>query len=64
MDKLIKKLDELFEKYQVEEADIKEVGSIINELGGEIVMEGEEYAEGEKDGEYDEEDGFGKPDED
>ena len=49
MDKLIEKLDDIFARYNVAEEDIK--------------AEGEEYAEGEINGD-DEEDDFGKPDED
>lgn len=61
MDKLLKKLDELFAKYQVSEEEIKEVADIINTMDGELNMEGEEFQkpeiEGEDDGEeYDEED--------
>lgn len=63
MDKLIEKLDDIFARYNVAEEDIKAVGELIDGLNGDIVMEGEEYAEGEINGD-DEEDDFGKPDED
>lgn len=44
MEKLIKKLDELFKKYQVTEEEIAEVGEIIaNVENGELVKEGEEF---------------------
>lgn len=44
MEKLIKKLDELFKKYQVTEEEIAEVGEIIaNVENGELVQEGEEF---------------------
>lgn len=62
MDKLIEKLDEIFARYNVAEEDIKAVGELIDGLGGDIVMTGEDFAEGEtKDGneeaEYDTDDG-------
>lgn len=51
MDKLIEKLDEIFERYNVAEEDIKSVGELIDGLNGDIVMTGEDFAEGEtKDG--------------
>ena len=56
MEKLIKKLDEIFEKYGVEQAEIEEVGAIISELGGELKQEGEDFEApemGESDGEED-----------
>lgn len=44
MDKLIKKLDEIFAKYGVAEEDITEVGKLISGIGGgDIVVEGEEF---------------------
>lgn len=44
MEKLIKKLDEIFEKYGVSDEDIAEVGELIASAGnGEIVVEGEEF---------------------
>lgn len=47
MDKLIEKLDEIFARYNVAEEDIKAVGNIIDGLNGDIIMEGEDFAEGE-----------------
>lgn len=57
MEKLIKKLDELFAKYQVSEEEIAEVGDLIAGLGGDLNMEGEEFEapEMEEDGESEEE---------
>ena len=44
MEKLIKKLDEIFAKYGVAEDDITEVGTLIAGIGGgDIVVEGEEF---------------------
>lgn len=43
MDKLIKKLDEIFEKYGVDESEIAEVGQLIADLNGELNMDGEEF---------------------
>lgn len=62
MEKLIKKLDELFKKYQVTEEEIAEVGEIIaNVENGELVQEGEEFEApdmgGQDDDSYEEEDG-------
>lgn len=58
MDKLIKKLDELFAKYQVSEEEIAEVGDLIASIGGELNTDGEDFEapkmEGE-DGESEEE---------
>lgn len=48
MDKLIEKLDEIFDRYNVAEEDIKAVGELIDGLNGDIIMEGEDFAEGEK----------------
>ena len=48
MDKLIEKLDEIFARYNVAEEDIKAVGELIDGLNGDIIMEGEDFAEGEK----------------
>lgn len=51
MDKLIEKLDEIFSRYNVADEDIKAVGKLIDGLNGDIIMEGEDFAEGEtKDG--------------
>lgn len=58
MEKLIKKLDELFEKYGVEEAEIAEVGELLDALNGELVTEGEEFEQpdmGEEEDGYEEE---------
>jgi hypothetical protein len=58
MEKLIKKLDELFKKYNVTEEEIAEVGEIIaNVENGELVQEGEEFEApemGGSDGDYEE----------
>lgn len=43
MEKLIKKLDEIFEKYGVEESEIAEVGQLIADINGELNMDGEEF---------------------
>lgn len=43
MEKLLKKLDELFEKYGVDPEEIKEVADIINTMDGELEQEGEEF---------------------
>lgn len=48
MDKLIEKLDDIFARYNVAEEDIKAVGELIDGLNGDIIMEGEDFAEGEK----------------
>lgn len=55
MDKLLSKLDELFEKYQVSEEEIKEVADIINSMDGELNMTGDEFQKPEIEG--DSEDG-------
>lgn len=57
MEKLIKKLDEIFEKYGVDQAEIEEVGNLLNDLNGELVTEGEEFNAPEIDNGSDEEDG-------
>lgn len=58
MDKLIKKLDELFEKYGVAEEEIAEVGDLIAEVAeGELSNEGEDFEAPdmrEDDGNYEE----------
>lgn len=57
MEKLLKKLDEIFAKYGVEPAEIEEVGQLIAELGGELNQEGEDFEApemGENDGGYEE----------
>lgn len=44
MDKLVKKLDELFEKYKVADEDVAAVGELIAAInGGELKTEGEEF---------------------
>lgn len=43
MEKLIKKLDEIFEKYGVAEEEIAEVGQLIADINGELNMDGEEF---------------------
>lgn len=43
MDKLLSKLDEIFEKYGVSEEEIKAVADIINSMDGELEQEGEEF---------------------
>lgn len=59
MEKLIKKLDELFAKYQVSEEEIAEVGDLIANLNGELNTEGEEFEAPEMDnGESEDEEGF------
>ena len=61
MDKLLRKLDEIFEKYGVDPEEIKEVADIINTMDGELEQTGEEFQKpemGDDDGEdeYAEED--------
>lgn len=62
MDKLIKKLDEIFEKYGVAEEEIAEVGDLIAEVaGGELNSDAEDFVapdmgDGE-DGNYEDEEG-------
>ena len=58
MEKLIKKLDEIFKKYSVSDEEVAEVGDIIAEVaGGEIVVEGQEddFNTPEMEGDYGEE---------
>lgn len=43
MDKLIKFLDDLFERYDVAEEDIAKVGQLIADLNGELNTEGEDF---------------------
>ena len=62
MEKLIKKLDELFEKYGVAEEEVAEVGELISEIaGGELNAEGEDFEAPEMGGEdgyeYEDEEG-------
>lgn len=61
MDKLVKKLDEIFEKYGVAEEEIAEVGQLIADINGELNTEGEEF-EAPDMGET--EDGYEEADED
>lgn len=63
MEKLIKKLDEIFAKYGVDQAEIEEVGQLLNDLNGELVTEGEDFdapemgeEDGDEEAEYREED--------
>lgn len=43
MEKLLSKLDEIFEKYGVSEEEIKAVADIINSMDGELEQDGEEF---------------------
>ena len=61
MEKLIEKLDDLFEKYKVSEEEIAEVGELLSGIGGELETEGEDDFAApsmgdEEDGEYEEAD--------
>ena len=58
MDKWLKKLDEIFEKYGVDPEEIKEVADIINSIDGELNMEGEEFQKPEIEGDDDGEDEY------
>jgi hypothetical protein len=59
MEKLIKKLDEIFDKYSVAEEDIAEVGELIASIGGELNTEGEEFDAPEmENGSDEDEEGF------
>ena len=65
MDKLIKKLDEIFEKYGVEQAEIAEVGELLDNLNGELATDGEEFEKpdmGDEDGYEEESDNEGYED--
>lgn len=62
MDKLLKKLDELFAKYQVSEEEIKEVADIINSMDGELEQEGEEFTAPEMGDSEDGEDEYAEED--
>ena len=42
MEKLLKKFDELADKYGIDENDRKEFAEIVNNLGGDLVTEGDE----------------------
>lgn len=43
MEKLLKKFDELADKYGIDENDRKEFAEIVNNLGGEIKNEGDDF---------------------
>ena len=43
MDKLISRLDELFEKYGVSEEEVQEVGMLIANIGGDLNTEGDDF---------------------
>lgn len=60
MEKLIKKLDELFKKYNVTEEEIAEVGEIIANVGeADLKQDGEDFEAPDMEGEDgDEEDKF------
>lgn len=62
MEKLLNKLDEIFEKYGVDPEEIKEVADIINTMDGELNMDGEEFQKPEIDGEDDGEDEYAEED--
>ena len=47
MEKLIKKLDEIFKQYGVSQEEIEEVGNLLNNLNGELNTDGEEFVEPE-----------------
>ena len=42
MEKFIEALDELFDKYEVEEADRARIGDLLAGMGGELETEGED----------------------
>ena len=57
MEKFIEALDELFDKYEVEEADRARIGDLLAGIGGELNNEGEDFEApemGESDGDYEE----------
>lgn len=57
MEKLINKLDEIFEKYKVSEEEIAEVGELLSGIGGELETEGTDFNApdmGDDDGDYEE----------
>ena len=59
MEKLLKKFDELADKYGIDEQDRKEFAEIVNNLGGEIKNEGDDFEApdmGDEDGNEAEED--------
>jgi hypothetical protein len=43
MEKLLKKFDELADKYGIDENDRKEFAEIVNNLGGEIKTDGDQF---------------------
>ena len=60
MEKFIEALDELFDKYEVEEADRARIGDLLAGIGGELETEGEDdfavpSMGDEEDGDYEEE---------
>jgi hypothetical protein len=59
MEKLIKKLDEIFAKYNVEQEDIAEVGTLISGIGGDLTTEGEDFVEPEMEEVSDVEEAYG-----
>ena len=62
MEKLLKKLDEIFEKYGVDPEEIKEVADIINTMDGELEQEGEEFTAPEMGDSEDDEDEYAEED--
>ena len=59
MEKLLKMFDELADKYNIEDEDRKKFAEVINNLGGEIKDEGDDFDApdmGDKDGNEAEED--------
>lgn len=52
MDKLISRLDEIFEKYGVSEEEVQEVGMLIANIGGDLNTEGEDFEAPEVEEEY------------
>lgn len=62
MDKLLKKLDEIFEKYGVDPEEIKEVANIINGIDGELNMTGDEFTTPEMGDSEDGEDEYAEED--
>lgn len=43
MEKLLKKFDELADKYNIEDEDRKKFAEVINNLGGDLVTEGDQF---------------------
>ena len=59
MEKLLKLFDEIADKYNIEDEDRKQFAEAINNLGGEIKNEGDDFDApnmGDEDGNEDEED--------